>query len=102
MYNGIGITTPRGTGTNGYVQRNLSFVPTKRERVEYVKDVEMKKLETLIEKKGNAEILEHEKKRRVEVKCLEMRDMMLNSGYEHFLFRLRSPLILSLLDTTKK
>ena len=79
MYNGIGITTARGTGTNGYVQKNLSFVPTKRERVEYVKDVEIKKLETLIEKKGNAEILEHEKKRRIEVKCMEMRDMMLNN-----------------------
>ncbi|CAF2883116.1 unnamed protein product [Rotaria sp. Silwood2] len=82
MYNGIGITTPRGTGTNGYVQRNLSFVPTKRERVEYVKDADIKKLETLIEKKGNAEILEHEKKRRIEVKCIEMRDMMLNNGYD--------------------
>ncbi|CAF1016774.1 unnamed protein product [Rotaria sordida] len=82
MYNGIGITTPRGTGTNGYVQKNLSFVPTKRERVEYVKDAEIKKLETLIEKKGNAEILEHEKKRRIEVKCMEMRDMMLNNGYD--------------------
>jgi len=82
MYNGIGIQTARGTGTNGYVQRNLSFVPTKRERVEYVKDVELKKLETLIEKKGNAEILEHEKKRKIEVKCMEMRDMMLNNGYD--------------------
>lgn len=82
MYNGIGIQTARGTGTNGYVQKNLSFVPQKRERVEYVKDVEMKKLETLIEKKGNAEILEHEKKRKIEVKCMEMRDMMLNNGYD--------------------
>ena len=26
------------------------------------------------------EILEHEKKRRIEVKCMEMRDMMLNNG----------------------
>ena len=81
MYNGIGIQTARGTGTNGYVQRNLSFVPTKRERVEYVKDAEIKRLETLIEKKGNAEILEHEKKRKIEVKCMEMRDMMLTNGF---------------------
>ena len=42
MYNGIGISTARGTGTNGYVQKNLSFVPTKRERVEYVKDADLK------------------------------------------------------------
>lgn len=80
MYNGIGLTTPRGTGTNGYVQRNLSHVPVKRERVEYVKDVELKRLEKLIEKKGNAEILEHERKRKIEVKCMEMREMMLNTG----------------------
>mgnify|MGYP006867842780 CR=1 FL=1 len=26
MYNGIGLQTARGSGTNGYVQRNLSFV----------------------------------------------------------------------------
>nr|6QDV_R Chain R, Serine/arginine repetitive matrix protein 2 [Homo sapiens] len=26
MYNGIGLPTPRGSGTNGYVQRNLSLV----------------------------------------------------------------------------
>lgn len=27
MYNGIGLKTPRGSGTSGYVQRNLSFLP---------------------------------------------------------------------------
>lgn len=82
MYNGIGLNTPRGSGTNGYVQRNLSHVPVKRDRVEYVKDVELKKLEKLIEKKGNAEILEHERKRKIEVKCMEMREMMLSTGYD--------------------
>ena len=25
-YNGVGLLTPRGSGTNGYVQRNLSYV----------------------------------------------------------------------------
>lgn len=94
MYNGIGLTTPRGTGTNGYIQRNLSFVPTKRERVEYVKDADLKKLETLIEKKGNAEILEHEKKRRIEVKCIEMRDMLLNNGLVGILFYFKMSLFI--------
>lgn len=82
MYNGIGIGTARGTGTNGYVQKNLSFVPTKRERVEYVKDADLKRLEKLIEKKGDAEILEHQKKRQIEVKCMEVRDMLINNGYD--------------------
>ncbi|CAF0853166.1 unnamed protein product [Didymodactylos carnosus] len=82
MYNGIGLNTPRGTGTNGYVQKNLSFVNVKRDRVTYVKDADVKQLETLIERKGNVEILEHEKKRRVELKCAEMRDMMLSNNYD--------------------
>ncbi|CAG5994583.1 unnamed protein product, partial [Menidia menidia] len=34
MYNGIGLTTPRGSGTNGYVQRNLSSLRVKRPRDE--------------------------------------------------------------------
>ncbi len=29
MYNGIGLATPRGTGTNGYVQKNWSHVRRK-------------------------------------------------------------------------
>ncbi|CAF0732449.1 unnamed protein product [Didymodactylos carnosus] len=82
MYNGIGLNTPRGTGTNGYVQKNLSFVNVKRDRVTYVKDADVKQLEALIERKGNAEILEHEKKRRIELKCVEMRDMMLSNDYD--------------------
>lgn len=102
MYNGIGIQTARGTGTNGYVQRNLSFVPTKRERVEYVKDAEIKRLETLIEKKGNAEILEHEKKRKIEVKCMEMRDMMLTNGFVSIFNSIDLAFSLPLVDMMKK
>ena len=33
MYNGIGLTTARGSGTNGYVQRNLSLVRNVKEKV---------------------------------------------------------------------
>ncbi|KAF1789274.1 hypothetical protein GQ600_11405 [Phytophthora cactorum] len=32
MYNGIGLRTVRGSGTNGYVQRNLSYVNASRTR----------------------------------------------------------------------
>ena len=32
-YNGIGLSTVRGSGTNGYVQRNLSAVRRIREKV---------------------------------------------------------------------
>ena len=30
MYNGIGLATVRGSGTNGYVQKNMAFVSAHR------------------------------------------------------------------------
>lgn len=81
MYNGIGLDTVRGTGTNGYVQRNLSHVRITKEKVEYKPDEEIKKLEAYINKKGNAELLAHNRKRNVELKCVEMEDMMAEQGY---------------------
>lgn len=80
MYNGIGLQTARGSGTNGYVQRNLSHVRKYKEHVEYKPDEEIKKLETYINKKGNAELLKHDRKRKIELKCVEMEDMMAEQG----------------------
>ncbi|KAJ7966076.1 Serine/arginine repetitive matrix protein 2, partial [Quillaja saponaria] len=33
MYNGIGLQTPRGSGTNGYIQSNKFFVKAKTGKV---------------------------------------------------------------------
>lgn len=65
MYNGIGLTTPRGSGTNGYVQRNLSFVKHRIERQEYAR---IDQIRPDVAKKPNQEILEHQRKRQIEVK----------------------------------
>ncbi|KAM5127003.1 serine/arginine repetitive matrix protein 2, partial [Mantella aurantiaca] len=81
MYNGIGLPTPRGSGTNGYVQRNLSSVRHKKDRTDYKSEEELKKLESLLVKKPNQEILDHERKRKVELKCLELEEMMEEQGY---------------------
>jgi serine/arginine repetitive matrix protein 2 len=82
MYNGIGLATARGSGTNGYVTRNLSFVRTNRDsKPEYKPDEETKKLEAYINRKGNAELLKHDRKRKIELKCVEMEDMMRDEGY---------------------
>eukprot|EP01133_Synstelium_polycarpum_P012299 gene12299-14419_t len=66
MYNGIGLRTPRGSGTNGYVQKNLSFVNTSRQPHTTfkppVKDEDRGKL-----RKANTDIIEHNEKRQVEV-----------------------------------
>ena len=39
-YNGIGLSTARGSGTNGYVQRNLSLV--RKAKKAAIVDVEYK------------------------------------------------------------
>lgn len=80
MYNGIGLETVRGTGTNGFVTRNLSFVRVNKEKVDYKPDEDIKKLEAYINKKGNAELLQHDRKRKVELKCVEMEDLMIEQG----------------------
>ncbi|KAM9148964.1 serine/arginine repetitive matrix protein 2 [Pangshura tecta] len=81
MYNGIGLPTPRGSGTNGYVQRNLSAVRHKKERTDYKSEEELRKLESSLVKKPNQEILDHERKRKVELKCLELAELMEEQGY---------------------
>lgn len=82
MYNGIGLATSRGTGTNGYVQKNLSYVRVHKEKVEYKPDEESKKLEAYINRKGNVELLKHDRKRKIELKCVEMEDLMREQGYK--------------------
>ena len=47
MYNGIGLSTVRGSGTSGYVQRNLSHVPATKERqkINYKTEADLQKEE---------------------------------------------------------
>jgi len=62
MYNGIGLTTPRGSGTSGYVQKNLSFVKPnqQRSRDDFLKDLQALKDNVLPPpKKANKDILLH-------------------------------------------
>ena len=80
MYNNIGLQTARGSGTNGYVQRNLSQVRMRKENVNYRTNDDLARLEQINTKKPNKEILEHERKRQIELKCLELQDMMEEQG----------------------
>ena len=83
MYNGIGLTTPRGSGTNGYVQRNLPSVRAKRQWDERGGDRDEKdrqRLESQLNRQPNADILEHQRKRQLEVKCAELQDMKAEQG----------------------
>ena len=72
MYNGIGLTTARGSGTSGYVQSNKFHRQQSRLKREQFED--LKKIhqghkggkEGISKREGNADILEHNKKRKIE------------------------------------
>ncbi|KAI0309255.1 hypothetical protein OF83DRAFT_1019086, partial [Amylostereum chailletii] len=78
MYNGIGLTTPRGSGTNGYVVRNLSALRShESHNRSNAWDVAPPK-----HREPDQEILEHERKRKVEVKCLELQLELEDKDFE--------------------
>ncbi|KAJ8327292.1 RNA-splicing factor [Batrachochytrium dendrobatidis] len=78
MYNGIGLSTARGSGTNGYVQRNMSAL---RPRNEFKKDISsFNHSNSLAHRKPNQGILEHDRKRQIELKCLELQESLEEQG----------------------
>lgn len=79
MYNGIGLQTARGSGTNGYVQRNLAVVRKTKAKVEYSKEDDERKDQS--HKQPNKEILDHMRKRKIEVKCVELMDVLEEQGF---------------------
>lgn len=82
MYNGIGLQTPRGSGTNGHVSRNFAFVrPGKKDNIHYRSEDDIAKLEATTNRQPNLEILDHERKRKIEVKCAEYEEALESQGY---------------------
>jgi serine/arginine repetitive matrix protein 2 len=89
MYNGIGLTSARGSGTNGYVQANKAFLRPKQSTSDF-RRANAAAFSTddsnnngyLGGRKPNAELLLHEKKRQVEIACLELRDSLEEEGVE--------------------
>ena len=80
MYNGIGLTTPRGSGTSGYVQKNMSTVNKSKQKQEYRSEEDINRMEAALNRKPNQEILDHQKKRFIELKCLEERVRLEEKG----------------------
>lgn len=90
MYNGIGLPTPRGSGTNGHVQRNLAGLCDGKSsgstcggsyssHNRYAEEDE-RKLDAILNKKPNRGILDHDRKRNIEVKCLEFEEILESQG----------------------
>lgn len=82
MYNGIGLETARGSGTNGHVQRNLSFVRLgKKDNEKYKTEADLNRAEAINNRQPNEEILEHERKRKMEVKIFEFEEILEDQNY---------------------
>ena len=80
MYNGIGLQTARGSGTSGYVQKNLSTLNKSKQKHEYRTEEDIAKMEAALNRPPNQDILEHQKKRRIEAKVYEERVRLEDEG----------------------
>jgi len=78
MSSNVGLTTPRGSGTSGYVQRNLSHLKPRDNPQPYPKDFDTFKHR---QRQPDKDILEHDRKREIEVKVFELRDKLEDEGY---------------------
>ncbi|KKA26773.1 hypothetical protein TD95_001696 [Thielaviopsis punctulata] len=74
----VGLSTPRGSGTSGYVQRNLAHIKP-RNYPAYNPDAEIKEHRP---REANQEILEHDRKRAVESKVFDLRDKLEDEGVD--------------------
>ena len=78
MSSNVGLSTPRGTGTSGYIQRNLSNLRPKETFVPYSSDQDSNKH---VQRKPDQQILEHDRLREIEVKVFDLRDKLEDEGY---------------------
>lgn len=79
MSSNVGLSTPRGSGTSGYVQRNLAYMKPHDRSKPYSIDSESRKHR---QRQPDKEILEHTRKRDIEVKVFELRDKLEDEGVE--------------------
>lgn len=81
MYNGIGLATARGSGTNGYVQRNWAAIKKVKDQTTFKTDEELAKIDSAANRQPNQELLDHDRKRKVELKCIELEQSLEDQGY---------------------
>ncbi|PSS10503.1 hypothetical protein M430DRAFT_21866 [Amorphotheca resinae ATCC 22711] len=79
MSSNVGLSTPRGSGTSGYVQRNLAHLRPRDQGKPYSTDLDSLKHR---QRQPDKEILEHDRKREVEVKVFELRDLLEDKGVD--------------------
>lgn len=81
-YNGIGLRTPRGSGTNGYIQRNLAYISRPRE--EFIVGLKTQRNKRVVPKPNklrvDPSIMEHNRKREIEVLVFALRCKLEDEG----------------------
>ena len=81
MSSNVGLSTPRGSGTSGYVQRNLSHLRPRDAIAPYPKDFDSIKHR---QRQPDKQILAHDRAREIEVKVFDLRDKLEDEGCSPF------------------
>ena len=74
MYNRIGLKTPRGSGTSGYIQTNKAYIKHNKSKLDFLKDMrKLKKLKAPEIVQPNKEVINYKKKREIYVILEQLR-----------------------------
>eukprot|EP01064_Diplonema_japonicum_P034989 TRINITY_DN7414_c0_g3_i1.p1 TRINITY_DN7414_c0_g3~~TRINITY_DN7414_c0_g3_i1.p1 ORF type:complete len:285 (+),score=103.14 TRINITY_DN7414_c0_g3_i1:72-926(+) len=79
-YNGVGLTTPRGSGTSGFIQRNAGQLAQGGGRTALMWNTRSYYKPDVIRQEKGKDIKEHELKRAIELKLLVQREDMEEEG----------------------
>lgn len=79
MSDNVGLSTPRGSGTSGYVQRNLAHMRPRDHAAPYAPREPPSHLRH-VQRQPDKGLLEHDRKREIEVKVFELRDKLEEEG----------------------
>jgi len=82
MSSNVGLTTPRGSGTSGYVQRNLSTLKPRDHSYAGAPYPDPKDLQRHRQRQPDKQILEHDRRREIEVKVFDLRDKLEDEGVD--------------------
>lgn len=83
MYNGIGLSTARGSATSGHITKNLSHVKPSFYRDKLTQNRNSSssiEISAEVNRKGNSDILDHKRKRDIESKVFELEDQLREEG----------------------
>ncbi|KAK3269630.1 hypothetical protein CYMTET_21938 [Cymbomonas tetramitiformis] len=81
MYNGVGIHSARGSGSSGYVQSNKFHLLPHRRRHKELQDLKEVMADTSMNRQPNKDILEHSRKRAIEVELMKLRADLEDKGF---------------------